>query len=294
MRGGVVVVLVAALCGCGGQAGPLNGPECTDEVLPTLPVPAGSQPPGGGLVATLEAEQGLDARTGDAGGYFNLYFQDMSTYDGKPAPVVADSPTCWRVTGQPVITAQPTDLTVGSVRVEGVPGGAVDVGQVTGVYRSAPLSKALGTAPLRLVSSADTGGSPTFPDLDISGPAAAPIGGLAVYRSAIGAPLQVQWTKAKGTYIQIEMFTQDPAHPNDALYRNRVVCRIVDDGCHRIPAGAIDWLTIYDTQATLQIERHRVTRSSPANGALATVDTFQTLLNEVDLRDGRLIKGTNP
>ena len=169
------------------------------------------------------------------------------------------------------------------------------MGQVTGHYQSTPVTRILGTTDLSLASQATPGGStPTFPDMKLSGPTAAPIAGLAFHRSALADDMQMNWKAGHGSYVVIELYTQDPAHPGDALYRNRVICRIVDDGCHRIPAGALDWLSIYDSTATVQVERHRLTEISPAPGDLATIDATQTQLTKVDLTDGHFAKGGKP
>lgn len=290
----LVLVLVLALGACGPPPAKKIPAKCLDEVLPQVPPPKGADPNGLGQEAVLQAVQTQDVLAASAGGLFRLYFDDLSSYQGTPAPTQMDSGNCWRIVGQPQIKTPPTSLTVDGVTVGGIVGGPANVGKVAGHYQSTPIPSILSTSPLHLVSKALTDGTPTFPDTDFTGPSAAPITSLAFSRSAPGDDMQMTWKAGHGSYVLVTLYTQDPAHPGNALYRNRVVCRIVDDGCQRIPAGSLDWLSIYGSTATVQVERHRLAEISPAAGAMATIDATQTLVNAVDIRNGHFTKGGSP
>lgn len=287
---GPALALAVGACGVRPEAG--TPAECLDDDFPLAP------PPEGGVDATLQAVLVAEERqTADdpiRAGDLRVAFQDTSTYEGTPAPFVFDSPTCWRITGEPVTTSPATPLSMASVRVEGgLSGGPVESGPVDGYWRSDVFSPLLDGGDLTLLAVSDDA-APTFPGFELTGPSAAPVTGLTLDRPQVGGDLLVQWEPAGGTWIELQLVTRDPARPDDPRARNRIVCRAVDDGCHRIPPGALDWLSIYDVQASLRVERHVTTQAVPGEGALATIDAIQTVLNEVDLRDGHSVKDESP
>ena len=199
-----------------------------------------------------------------------------------------DGANCWRVVGQPVIDTPPSPLTVQGARLEGLPGGPLDVGTVTGAYASSPTAEVLGSTDLRASWQADTSGAATFPDVDETFTAAAPIEGLATERDAIGAEMMVTWVAGGATWVEIQLSTNDPADPSNPSTRNRMICRVVDDGCQPIPAGSLDWLSLNSDTASIKVERHEIRRTAPEIGTLLTLETIQSEENEVALGSGLL------
>jgi len=283
--------LLVAVCsivafGCGG--GDDDGAQaCVDEASPELVLPDGVDPESITLEAVLAVEQRFDAITSVGEGDFRLMFFDVSTYDGTPAQILLDSPTCGRVIGQPVIVTRPTALTVTGVRVSGLAGGPVDVGDVTGTYLSDPSPAVLGADPVSMQAMAATGGGDTFPDVDMAGSTTVRFEGVTTRR--VGEAMEIRWGPGDADYVEIVMITQDPERPTDPTASNRVLCRVLDDGCHRVPGPAVAWLSIHGNSSALRLERHATASTLPGPTALATVDAVQQHSTTVDL-----VAGTSP
>jgi len=90
--------------------------------------------------------------------------------------------------------------------------------------------------------------------------------------------------------VQIELTTDDPLDPGNPATRNRVICRVVDDGCQSVSAGSLDWLSLNTDTASIKVERHEIRRTAPESGTLLTLETIQSEENEVALTSG-LIAG---
>lgn len=271
-------------CGTGGTQLP---PECTDSVFPTLPEPSGAVlDDAAGRIAVLVVEQVEDTVNDQRSGSYRMFFLDFTDYEGRAAPIDFDSDNCWRVVGQPVITVQATDLTVAGVVVGGLSGGDETVGDVQGSHLSTPVAEVFSSSDLSLHSEAVTTGDPTFPTIDVSVAPPAPIEGVTTEVPDIGGEMLLRWTPGESSWMDIELVTDDPNDPGSATTRNRVVCRVRDDGCHQIPAFSLDWLSLNGFEAKLRLERHRVSRHAPEPSALATLDTVQKRTSEIDLTDG--------
>ncbi len=185
-------------------------------------------------------------------------------------------------------------LTVTGARFEDLASGVLDVGTVTGSWASAPQASLLGEVEPRVLWSTDPSGAATFPDVDARLGLPDPIAGLSTARRAVGAELLVQWEASGATWVEIVLVTDDPSDPTNPAKRNRVVCRVLDDGCQAIPAGSLDWLSLNGRDARLTLERHELRRAAPEAGTLLTLETIRSEENEVALESGLLAGETGP
>ena len=276
----LAICLTCTACGPA-EEGP--APECTESDLPLVPFPET-------LGETLEKEGVLavevvdDRQEGRISSRVKVLFHDLTTYEGQQAPFEFVSENCWVVTGQPVVTTPPTPLNARAVTVTGLTEGTVEIGDVSGAYQQGFQGRILGTDPVSL--SAQPGADPAFPKVEASGPASAALEGLSSERPLVAGDIELRWTPGDGDYIHIEIVTDDPSDPGNPLRRNRLVCRVVDDGCHAIPVAGIDWLSTNQSLSSVTVERHQVTYEALAQGVLATVDTIQTVVRELDLMEG--------
>ncbi len=272
--------LSSAACGPGEEGPPA---ECAESDLPTVPFPEA-------LGETLEKEGVLavevvdDREEGRVSSRVKVLFHDLTTYEGQQAPFEFVSENCWVITGQPVVTSPPTPLNARAVTVTGLTEGPVDIGDVSGAYQQGFQGPILGDGPVSL--SAQPGADPAFPAVSASGPASAPIEGLSSDRPLVAGDIELRWEAGNGDYVHIEVVTDDPSDPGNPLARNRLVCRVVDDGCHAIPVAGIDWLSTNQSQSSVTVERHQVTYEALGQGVLATVDTIQTIVRGLDLMEG--------
>ncbi len=287
-RRGAAAAAACLLLYAGAACGPAESgppPECTEADLPLVPFPEalGDSLEQEGVLAVEVIEDRTAGRTSSR---VKVLFHDLGTYVGRQAPFEFVSENCWIVTGQPVIESPPTPLNASAVVVSGLTPGPVDLGSVSGTYQQGFSEAVLGESAVGL--SAQPGPDPAFPAVEASGPAAAPLEALRADRPLVNGDIEMTWTPGEGDYVHLEVVTDDPSDPGNPTRRNRLVCRVVDDGCHAIPVAGIDWLSTHQSQASVTVERHRITYQALAPGVLATVDTIQSTVDTLDLVEGAL------
>lgn len=271
-------------CGDGEDSGPdPRDPLCDEEILIEAPLEDESSPASQALLLVEE-------RTGVAGATVRSHrlrtlFFDLSNFEGTPAEVLNDSPSCFRVVGQPVSSGRATPLSVRDVRVEGLANGDRDIGMVTGTFMDEDTR--LGSGPLTFAAMPNPDALATFPAVRLSveqPPALTGMAGRAVSLDGFDF-FELRWDAPPSedqTYIEIAMLTEDPA-VSDSARRNRVVCRVRDDGCHRVPRGSLDWLSIFEPVADIEVNRHAVAMQDVDESSLAAIDVARGAQGEVDL-----------
>ena len=154
----------------------------------------------------------------------------------------------------------PLNMVAGSVALTGVPGGGpLEGSPAGGEYRMAsPPDPLWGTDPVTVTV---TGGSEAnaFPGYEQTiqpSPVIAVTAPSADSAGIVGRDLDVQWEAGGAAYVEITLQV-DRQGDTDT-----VVCLTRDDGCHAVPGGAIDWLTLNiapTDRFKLRIARYDVT-----------------------------------
>ena len=257
---------------------------CEDAPPPLLEMPAEL----GEEVLTL-AEISVDewvekSRDGkeDTGGMLAAYFADLTNLDEEKIPVVAFGEACVGEVGRHVIHESPRPLTAASVMFRGLmvgkrsleknDAGIFDVEIISGSIFSEEGGENVE------VEVESAGGADSFQNfvLKVTIP---PEIRLVNLEHNSDWTLDVEWEPATSSYFEI---TATALNDDPGLPKNRLKCLLEDDGCHVIPAEAMEWLLSQGSEeVTVILKRHVLAHDVPADGALAEIDVIRSMENKL-------------
>ena len=262
-----VVLPLCTLC-CSDQGADNN---CADDVVPEIPaIPRDVHRVAqfrldDRRISVLEEGELTSVRTAIA----SLSAADSEAVERIPRPRQFFNDSCFVLTGQSVTQCsagfkepcETTPLELGRPSLDGVAGGLQLELRSAGRYVAAtPPTPPWSGGPITLTVAAATA-EPSFPafDREIEPPQELALIEPVPQQALGDTPLSVTWQPPQGddqSYIEINL-SVDRVGDND-----KVVCLAVDDGCHQIPAEALQWIrsgTATDDRFRLSVSRVRET-----------------------------------
>ncbi|MCP4606118.1 MAG: hypothetical protein GY847_37335 [Proteobacteria bacterium] len=251
---------------------------CVDSLPPIVELP---DELGGETVlyASLSADERIvENEDGDieTRGMLSAYFADLSDYEEEDIPAIPFGDACVGELGDHVINTKPKALDAGEVVFRGlVTEDTVleeeDVGRFLGLFDRSIFTREGGENVEVDVASLGSGsGFPGF-QANVVTP---PLVKLNDMNLLSDSSMEIDWEPADATYFEI---TMTATSVDSSLPSNRLICFLVDDGCHSISKEAIEWLLSQGTdEIKVRLKRHELMLMAVAKGVLVELDAMRS------------------
>ena len=221
---------------------------CLDEMPPEISMPELLD----GLpsrVASVTIDQWSETDADDntvEGTTVGASFANLTVLQNELSPAMPFGDACFAEIGEHVVSSQTEPIPAGAVQFEGLRGVIETLSRNSGgtfspiLFEESVLDPAGGEEITVDIEAAAEENSFPSGHATVTTP---PLIELDRFEIDEKDGIRVNWVAGGGTYFEVIIRTEaDPSNPDNELPFNRLRCILSDDGCHRIPTGALSWL----------------------------------------------------